>query len=282
MSSSNMGGFWSNYKLLISISGLIICFVVLPLIFLYTRITKQNAEKYSAIGSILLAIVGIPTLFFLGYQTMQLKRSVDIQSTQNTIESTKFDLEQRPYVYLKLNKLSVTPNQSEGGWFGGGDLQFINVGKEPATILQTDYMVASDIRGKIDFVKWFKEAYGDFPDIKTVFPGQEDASVPCHPLISSLNPRPKMLYVAAVISYTGSRTKKVYWYKFSQLYIIAIKETKASDGAQSYNISLYPYSPDHEWDRNAEQKAPVLAVPNWQKYLSKDYVRHVTKENNSP
>lgn len=115
---------------------------------------------------------------------MQLKESVDLQGRQIQLQADGFQLEHRPYLYLHLplDQIRVWQNETEGGWFGGGDLRFRNVGKDPASITKAQYMVASDARGVIDFVGWFETEFGGFPDIEVVFPGQDDARVPTHPL----------------------------------------------------------------------------------------------------
>ncbi len=256
-------------KFAISIVFLILGVAGLALL-LDVVITAINAEKYSAIGTILAAIVAIPALFFVGFQAMQLRKSVDLQVDA-------FQLEHRPYLFLQLPQVSVWRNDPEGGWFGGGDLRFKNVGKDPATITTTRYMVASDTRGEIDFVGWFEKEFGGFPDIKMVFPGQEDARVPCHPNISPGDKKPRLLFVGAVISYVGPNADRRYWYKFSQVYVLRFVRGKDKQERILETVEIHPLKPDHDWDRNMTSAPPDLEQPKWTDYLSQSYIKTLTQ-----
>jgi len=256
-------------------------------------ITESNANKYSAIGTLLAAVVGIFALFFIGYQAVQLRKSVDLQldqiefiSSQTTqlrrsveLQAKEFLLEHRPYLYIHLpsNEVEVGYNEQERAWFGGGELRFRNVGKDTATITETNYMVASDTAGVVKFREWFEKDYGGFPDITNVFPGQEDVRVPCHPEISTSGKRPKLLYIGAVVSYVGPSSKKTYWYKFSQLYVIELKKGKDNQGQEKEWSIPNPLKPEHDWDKNTNSKAPILKEPVWKDYLSKPHIRRLTE-----
>src|SRR5574341_160242 len=80
-------------------------------------ITSSNAEKYSAIGTILAATAVIPTLFFLGYQSWQMKRAVHIQAKQSKMQLETFRVEHGPYVFIEDDNHMLTRNDPEGGWF---------------------------------------------------------------------------------------------------------------------------------------------------------------------
>jgi hypothetical protein len=268
----------SSHKLPIAIFLILLGIAGLALL-LDVIITGSNANKYNAIGTILAALVGIAALVFIGYQASQLKASVDLQGKQIQAQGEEFRLERRPYLYLHLplDEVRVWRNVKERAWFGGGNLRFRNVGKDPATITETSYMVASDVAGSVDFVGWFEEAYGGFPDIKTVFPGQEDAKVPCHPVISSGNKKPKLLYIGAVVSYVGPISDRIYWYKFSQLFVVKFDKIKDKRGKEIEGISIHPHRPDHDWDKNTDSDPPSLKEPNWKDFLSKSYIKTLTE-----
>jgi hypothetical protein len=178
-----------------------------------------------------------------------------------------FRVEHRPYLFIEDDKHYLGKNDPEGGWFGGVDLRFRNVGKDPATITDAKYMVASDVSGEIGVVKWFNEESGGFPDIKVLFPQQEDFRVPMHPNIAPSNKAPRLVYVGAVISYTGPHHDMKYWYKFSRVYAIQHKP----------ELGWQPQKPDHDWDNNNNADAPELKVPDWQKYLSQKYISRITQ-----
>jgi len=269
---------WSSHKLPISIFLILLGIVGLALL-LNVVITASNANKYNAIGTILAALVGITALLFIGYQASQLKTSVDLQRKQIQAQAEEFKLERRPFLYLHLplDKVGVWRNVAERAWFGGGNLRFRNVGKDPATIIKTRYMVASDVAGSVDFVGWFEKAFGGFPDIKTVFPVQEDAQVPCHPIISPGNKKPKLFYIGAVVSYVGPTSDRIYWYKFSQLFVIKIEKLKDEHGKEFERISIHPHRPDHDWDRNTGSEPPDLKEPDWKDLLSKSYIKTLTE-----
>ena len=254
-------------------------FAVLPVfvlliatLLLLKFIRPYNSEKWVAIGTILAAIVGIFALIFVGTQATHLSRQLKLQAET-------FELEHRPYLYLHIppGEVRFWRNDVEGGWFAGGDLRFRNVGKDPATIRNTQYMVASDRRGVIDFIGWFEKEFGGFPDIKVVFPGQEDARVPCHPTVAERDKIPRLLYIGAVTSYEGPQPGRSYWYKFSQLYVLEFVRGKDDQGRMVERFGVHPLKPEHDWDRNTNSPPPGLVEPRWQDYLSQGYIHHLTK-----
>ena len=306
---------WSSHKFGIVIGGIVVCllgFFVFATIFLDMIIKTPNASKYTAIGTILAAIgtivaaiVGLAALCFVGYQAIHLKKSVDLQREE-------FALEHRPYLYVELKlqeeKLSselngkafevlltgIWPTDKKLGYFGGGDLYFRNVGKDPATITQTKYIVHSDVNKDLDLVEWFKNATGDFPDITSVMPNQQNLRVPCHPIVShpTSGEAPKLLFIGAVISYVGpqkeTEKERRYWYKFSQLFIIEMKkidivETRENDTKKNHPPIIIPVLHPHvmktDWDRNNEEDPTPLEDPDWDELLKKSYIRKLTEKN---
>lgn len=247
---------------------LIIILITIALYFfcllLNEKIKENNANKYSAISTVMAALVGIFALFFIGYQTLQLRKSVNLQRQE-------FALEHRPYLYLNIpaDKLTLcNPITIDGcdAWFGGGPLYFRNIGKDPATIITTQYMIASDTSGEIKLVEWLNEEFGGFQDIKVVFPDQEDQSVMLRAMIAPKNTPPKLLFIGAVISYIGSNPTKKYWYMFNRLVVIV------PGNEEPYVL----HSTDQDWDKNTNSEAPELKEPDWDYYLSRSYIKSLT------
>jgi hypothetical protein len=294
---------WPGHKM-----GIIIGLAVIGLLCLFLAaafalevlIKTSNADKYTALGTILAAIAtiiaaigGIAAFFFVGYQAVKLGESVNLQREE-------FSLEHRPYLYTEL-KLTNQPlslkingkfaqvnlegiwrNEKENAYFGGGDLYFRNVGKDPATITKTEYRVRSDARRDLDFVQWFKEAYGGFPDITSVMPNQQNLRVPCHPIVSLTAEAPKLLFVGAVISYVGpqkeTEKQRKYWYKFSQLFVVELTAHQIN-GQKIIIPVLHPHVMYTDWDRNEGKDPPPLEDPNWDDLLKKSYVKTLTDSN---
>ena len=267
-----MSGFFSSYKFTMSAGLLLTGLVIAGVGFFFlldTVITADNAEKYSAIGTLLAAFIAMPALGVIVFQSYQLKNSVDVQAKDS-------NLSHRPHVYLEF-KLHNPPvwQTNAGSWFGGGDLYFRNSGKSPATIIYKDYMVASDRSGVIDFVGWHEKDHIGFPDIKVVFPNQDGVKVPCHPIISG-EEKPRLLYISAVIHYKGPEKGKVYWYYYSETFAIQFGKFPDRNGTLVDGIVLHPVT-DHDWDDNTEKDPPKLAEPNWEYLLSKIYVKRITQ-----
>lgn len=170
--------------------------------FFSILISEENCQRIIAFGTILGSVVGVFGLCFIGYQAIQLRKSLDIQSSEMRLQLNRHQLESRPYLYLdiKLINNGMWRNHEEAAWFGGGDLHFKNRGKVPATILKGQYIVESDVHDS-NFQEWFEEAYGGFPGPNTVFPDQNSVIVPCHPVIGGKSDFPKMFYIGAVVPY---------------------------------------------------------------------------------
>ncbi len=219
-------------------------------------------------------------VLLIGVQSSNIKTQTDKMVEQTKIFKDSYKVEHRPYLYLDLRDIndinlrgiSVWRNFPGSGWYGGGNLHFINTGKEPATIINSKYMVASDRKGDTNFIEWFQNAYGGFTDVSVVMPNQEDVHVPCHPIIADGNERPRLLYIGATITYKGSNPDKTYWFKFSQLFIIEFKKLP-----NKLVIIGHPHTPDHDWDQNKNINPPILKEPDWQEYLSRNYIKTLTK-----
>ena len=203
-------------------------------------------------------------------------KSIEAQRDAINLQTEISHLEHRPYLYLYMNTLGVGQKKPGEAWFGGGSMRFRNVGRDPASNIKTQHMVASDTLNEIDFVGWFEKAFGGFPHINSVFPGQEDAEVPCHPMISTGDKKPKLMYIGAVVTYEGPKSGMIYWYKFSRVY--AIKFSKEKDKEGLVKVSIYPLKADHDWDKNLNGQPPKLELPNWKNLLSKSYINQITSE----
>lgn len=204
-------------------------------------------------------LVNIAVLIFIGIQSFSIK-------TQTKILKDSHEAEHRPYLYLHLVDTKIWHNKVRKAWFGGGYLRFINIGKVPANIINTEYMVASNISGVIKNREWFEKDSGGYPDINVVMPNQEDVQVPCGPMISGSDVKPKLLYIGATITYRGYDPDKIYWFKYSQLFVIPFTK-----------LLLKPLKHDHEWDQNENINPPILKEPDWEEYLSRNYIKTLTK-----
>jgi hypothetical protein len=298
-----MSALWSAQKLGIIIGVILICIIGLfvgATLLLDILIKTSNANRYSAIGTflaaigtILAALGGIGAFFFVGYQALQLGESVNLQRDE-------FALEHRPYLYLELeltnqllvfklndqsiqvNLKGIWPNINKTAYFGGGDLFFKNVGKDPANIIKTEYRVRSDLLRDLDFIQWFKDAYGGFPDITSVMPNQQNLRVPCHPSVSTGPTAPKLVFIGAVISYVGpqkgTEKEKKYWYKFSQVFVVVFEEIEIA-GQKKVIPTLQPHIMETDWDRNEGGEPPPLEDPDWDELLKKSYIKTLTGKN---
>lgn len=235
---------------------------------------KSKWRNYVPLVSVCLVTVGIAVnvavVTFIGMQSSDIK-------TQTNILKDSYEAEHRPYLYLDLRHtndknqrgVSVWEHPSKSGWYGGGDLHFINVGKVPASIISTKYIVASNQKGDTKLIEQFRKEYGEFTDVKVVMPNQEDVKVSCHPIIVDGNENPQLLYIGATITYKGSNPDKTYWYKFSQVFIF--------EQLTILTFLGHPHTPDHDWDQNKNIETPILKVPVWQEYLSLPYIQTLLK-----
>ncbi|PKN67171.1 MAG: hypothetical protein CVU57_04260 [Deltaproteobacteria bacterium HGW-Deltaproteobacteria-15] len=236
-------------------------------------IRDSNVQKAVAIGAVLGAVGTIGAFFFLWHQSVKLKDTIQLQTET-------FKLEKRPYLFAYLSKkgnksveFDIWKNAEHGAFYGGGDLFFENVGQVPATIGKTQYLVASDELGDTNVVRWFEEAMGKYPDVKTIFPGQQNISVALHP---QLGKKPRLVYVGAVIPYTGIKPQEKYWYKFSQLFIVQYRKVPDKEGNLKPAIAVSPHFADHDWDKHSASDPPVLSTPDWNYWLERSHIKQIT------
>jgi len=197
------------------------------------------------ICTLITALAAVGGLIFVGYQI--------------SLQREDISLDKRPYLYVYL-----TPHfniaQPSGDLHGGGDLVFNNSGKIPASDVKLSLSVGSNEDRDIELKEWFVENYGDFPEVKTVFPNHKYASVYIHPRIDK---KTKLFYIAARISYSSTESTRIYWYKFRQLYNVEFENDKITHSV------IYTYT---DWDRNKpvenEDELPNLEKCDWQKHLN--------------
>lgn len=206
------------------------------------------AQKYNPLLTSLAATAAIGGLIFLGYQAKKLKENIDLNLKS-------FSLEQRPYIYLYLQKVfNYTPS---GDMFGGGYLFFENEGKIPASNVKLDFKVASDSAGEINVKKWFEDVLGGFAEVRTIFPHQKDLKVYIHPSIG----KAKFFFIDIVVTYTGTEDKREYWYRLQEVYNLK------GDGS---NVEAIAIKTDTDWDNNKDNNKPEISLPDFNKY--KDYL----------
>jgi len=237
---------WNKYKLKECLSKICLVF------------KRENAELLAHVGSVV--AVG-----FLVYQI--------------TLQREEFSLEHRPYLHIDF-KTRIWFNESEKGFYGPGDLVIKNVGNAPANIdiSKAVYVVKSDVNRNLDFMKWFEKSTGGFPHIGTVMPGQDNQSIPFHPMISEGRLPPKLIYVAALIPYTGPQKGKSYWFKYHQQFAVEIIK-KVLDSKVIQGFALHPQPAYTYWDNNENSNAPQLDEVNWDKMLEREYIKDVTQRN---
>ncbi len=242
--------------------AIIILLILAAVFFLESILTDSNAQRISALATVVGSIGSIVVLAFLSYQSLKLRDSINLQAESTRLQTESFNLEQRPYLWLDMHS-----NMSKGDppdvkkIFGGGYLFFRNEGKIPANIVDAQYLIASDVNKNIDLVKWFESARGSFPQIKTIFPNQKDNYVFLNPIIGDIDNKPKLLFISALIKYTGKDSQKFYWYKFTRLIEIAEFDPEKNAGRISTILI------DDDWDRDSPSNPSSLKYPDWDKYL---------------
>ncbi|HYA14276.1 MAG TPA: hypothetical protein VEF33_08050 [Syntrophales bacterium] len=232
---------------------------------LYPFLNESNNKKLSTMGILLGSIVALVGIFLLIFQAYKLNDSIKLQSFA-------FSLEQRPYLHAILNPTASGSSLTIGTDIddnqtlrGGGHLFLRNAGKIPASDIQAEYKVVSDELKDNDLAEYF-DKIGEFPHITTVFPNQNDISVYLNPKIGK---QPKLVYIWAKISYTGSDPYKRYWYLFSYLFSIKyVQDENDSTGKRIVRTQISLIQAFEDWDRNIGAKEPEYKEPYWTKYLS--------------
>jgi hypothetical protein len=217
---------------------------------------RKNKENINKFFSQLIPLIGVFGSIFAIYQGIVAMR---ISEKNYKITSEQFVLSNRPYLHAILEPYFGRGSGSEHEiWFGGGNLYLKNAGAIPASIINADYHVISDELPNIDLMGWFEKDRGGFPYVKAVFQGSE-SRIPLHPIIGKT---PKLLFVSAIITYTGVNPNKIYWYKFNRLYYI--KELPIETNPK---ISLEILKAEEDWDRNNNFIVPKFEKPDWAFYL---------------
>lgn len=226
---------------------LAVLLIILATIIIIQVIPVRESQVISIadISNIMAAIIAAFGLFFVGCQIY--------------LQREDFSLDKRPYLYVYL-KPEFNIAQPGGALHGGGHLVFNNSGKIPASDINLIFTVGSDQLKKIDLRGWFIKNYGDFPEVKTVFPNHKNASVYIHPRIGN---DAKLFYLGVLFNYSSTDSKRLYWYKFRQLYSVQLE-----NGEPKTSV-IYTYT---DWDRNRlmckEDTLPDLEHCDWQKHLT--------------
>jgi hypothetical protein len=212
---------------------------------------RSKAQVISSIGVIISIFVSIFAVY-QGIKTMKMsEKSYELASKQ-------FILSNRPYLHALLE-----PNFGLGAegeiWYGGGDLFLKNAGGIPASIISAEYHVISDEMPNTDLMGWFEKDRGGFPYVKVVFPQGSVPPVPLHPMIGK---KPKLVFISAIITYTGVDPNKIYWYKFNRLFYIKKLQAKPNQ-----IIAFDTLKAEEDWDRNCSFTVPKFVEPNWEFYL---------------
>lgn len=218
---------------------------------------RENAELIAHIGSVI---------------------AVGFLVCQISLQREEFSLEHRPYLHVNL-KTSFWFNKLENGFYGPGDLVIKNVGNAPANIdiKNAVYVVKSDVDRTLNFMEWFEKSTGGFPHISTVMPGQDNQSIPFHPMISGGKLPPKLIYVAALIPYTGPQKGKRYWFKYHQLFAVEIRK-KINDKVITH-YALHPQPAYTYWDNNENTDVAKVEEIDWDKILEREYIKEITNRN---
>jgi len=183
------------------------------------------------------------------------------------IETTKlarnqFILSNRPYLHADFEKhFGLGSGQYSNDWFGGGKVCLKNDGEIPATIVKAEYNVVSDEKQNTDLLDWFEKDKGGFPHITAVFSSQSNSCVKLTPMIGR---NPKLVFISAIITYTGINPKKIYWYNFNRLYYVELIQKKSYLEVKSELLKS-----EEDWDRNINLTIPKFEKPDWDFYLEK-------------
>lgn len=222
-------------------------FIIILSAFLIIMVSLKGDSligRFSDMANLITSLAAIGALFFLGYQI--------------SLQREDFSLDKRPYLFCNFEPLFNFSNHNS---FGGGHLVFINSGQIPASDVKIKFEVGTDLDKSIKLQEWFVDNYGDFPIVQTVFPNHQNAKIFIHPQISENS---KLFFVSALISYSSTMSKTIYYYKFSQLYSIIISKEKK----EIMSTLVYTYT---DWDRNClitkDTQLPDLDHCDWDKHL---------------
>lgn len=168
-----------------------------------------------------------------------------------SLQQKSSDLETRPYLSLRIANLSwnTTPTDT----FIGPDVVYSNLGKVPASNIQTKFYITTDKDGGNHALEEYaKENWGGYPAVTFLAPGQTEA-------ISrrlSLSPSTEVYYFHAVATYEGIEKDKQYWTELRKAFRIT-------------NRLFIEIDSFGNWDRTDEVAVPEVHPPNMADYLPK-------------
>lgn len=216
---------------------------------------KVIAEVIIAFGAIFGIIIGIATIKHSNESLTMTKRSLEITQEQ-------FILANRPYLHGTFEQRPLDQDDNNV-YYGMGNLKLKNTGIIPASIIteRTDYCITdSEQRVITDIKGWYKTNRGAFPEVSAVF---REGNNPI-PLRAQIGKRPDLVYISAIIPYTGVDPKKIYWYKFNRLFHLIKSESEPS---KYVGISIL--KTEEEWDRNTAVSVPKFQEPDWEFWKKK-------------
>ena len=224
------------------------------------RGNKKN--KCNIIFQSVQSIGVIAAIIFGAFAIYQGNEAVKMSENNYKLARGQFILSNRPYLHADFEKhFGYGKGTYSKEVFGGGKLYLKNAGEIPANIVTAEYNVVSDEKPNTDIMNWFEEDRGGFPHITLVFPKKSDLYVKLTPMIGR---NPKLVFISAIITYTGVNQKKIYWYKFNRLYYI---EKLPKEPNQWAEIALL--KSEEDWDRNKNIKIPKFEKPDWDFYIKK-------------
>lgn len=196
----------------------------------------RKAKEADKIQAFMLVVLALTAFFSYRAASLQQKSS---------------DLETRPYLSLRIANLSwnTTPTDT----FIGPDVVYSNLGKVPASNIQTKFYITTDKDGGNHALEEYaKENWGGYPAVTFLAPGQIEA-------ISrrlSLSPSTEVYYFHAVATYEGIEKDKRYWTELKKAFRITNR----------FFIEIDSFG---NWDRTDDLAIPEARPPNMADYLPK-------------
>jgi hypothetical protein len=235
-------------KFLILLLGLILG-TTYAVIFIYSinaimLFYPDTLKQLTEIGQLVSGFIAFLALIFVGWQVR--------------LQRINLALDKRPYLYIDLEPIFNFDGPFTKNIYGGGYVHYKNVGKTPASEIQLEFIVSSNELRAIDLKKWFLDYYGDFPDVQTVFP-EDNQKIYIHPCLGSK--KTKLFYLGVLIKYKGVESNKTYWYKLRQLYTLNCDDFKGT-------VNVTPISTYTDWDKNINFNPLKLEDCDFDKHLN--------------
>jgi len=208
-----------------------------------------------------------------------LVQSIHIGNQTNIIKR-RFELENRPYLYMDLVPLTSLQREKDqktgkenDNLYVGARLIYKNIGKLPACNIQSEIHFYSDKDPGDNFErlkKWYIKEYSYFPKPTTIFPNQGGQEI-----IGTANcAKSTKDYLFTIrLKYTGANPDKLYWYSIDVRYSIEKEQFIQTRTGKNYGVRLT--SVESHYDRNVEAKMP-LPLPQPEKWDKTEQI-HPTK-----